>query len=204
MGYHTPVHTDRPPNSHRFDVFSPKLGRPLTLFSYPQLHQWLLLEAFPGVRTFCERPDYLDLQEGPPRLIDFWVQRLRLEAFLVLVDNDTPELTLAKAPRIPVSYITPKALARWAPLARNWQSMISYLTAQRRWFTEGDVETAAAQCNRPMTLGQFEQQLSSRDPAWTRAVLFAALAHGRVRAPSLRTTPWSLETRILPAAYDGC
>ena len=55
MTYQHPVHTTRPSKSHRFDFYSPKLGRPITLFSYPQLNQWTLLEAFPAIETFCER-----------------------------------------------------------------------------------------------------------------------------------------------------
>jgi hypothetical protein len=203
MDNHTPVHLDRPPNSHRFDVFSPKLNRPLTLFSYSQIHQWLLLEAFPSIRSFCERPDYLALKEGKPVLIDFWIQRPRREEFLVMVGNGTPALELATASPLRVCYITPNALERWATLARNWQSMIPYMAAQRRWFTQDDVVTVAAQCDRPMTLGQLENKLSPRDLSWTRACVFTALAQGRIQAPSLRKEPWSLDTLILPTVRHG-
>jgi hypothetical protein len=34
MAYITPLRLDRPPHSHRFDGFSPKLSRLLILFSF--------------------------------------------------------------------------------------------------------------------------------------------------------------------------
>lgn len=64
MVYQQPVHRARPGKSHRFDVYSPKLGRPLTLFSHNQLRQWTFLEAFPAIKTFNKRPATIELQNG--------------------------------------------------------------------------------------------------------------------------------------------
>ncbi len=38
MSYIKPLETERPACRDRFDAFSPKLGRPLTLFSYSQFN----------------------------------------------------------------------------------------------------------------------------------------------------------------------
>ena len=40
MTYDKPLQIDRPGYSHSFDVFSPKLGRPLTLYSQNQADLW--------------------------------------------------------------------------------------------------------------------------------------------------------------------
>jgi len=72
MVYSTPTITKRPPKSDRFDLFSPKLNRHITLFSYWQLQLWLILETFP----FCERPDFIELKNGKQQLIDFWLPQV--------------------------------------------------------------------------------------------------------------------------------
>lgn len=51
-----PAVMDRPPKAHRFDVFSPKLGRQVTLFGRDALDLWTTLEGSPQVLSFCERP----------------------------------------------------------------------------------------------------------------------------------------------------
>jgi hypothetical protein len=92
MRYIKPLETVRPARSDRFDAFSPKLGRPLTLFSYSQFQQWLLLEALPSVKAFCERPALLESEDQKPVLIDFWIQGTTAEFFLVIRDDGTPKL----------------------------------------------------------------------------------------------------------------
>lgn len=39
-------------------MFSPKIKRRLTLFSWDAHDAWLLLEADPTVQAFCERPTH--------------------------------------------------------------------------------------------------------------------------------------------------
>lgn len=46
----------RPFGAHRFDVFGPKVDRPLTLYGLNAFYLWLRLEAHSRVRTYCERP----------------------------------------------------------------------------------------------------------------------------------------------------
>jgi hypothetical protein len=49
----------RRPWQRRIEVYSPKIQRRLTLFSRDAHDAWLLLEADPEVRSFCERPAYV-------------------------------------------------------------------------------------------------------------------------------------------------
>lgn len=48
----------RPRGAHRFEVFSPKLGRRLTIYRRVVLDAWMLIESDPSVVTFSERPGW--------------------------------------------------------------------------------------------------------------------------------------------------
>ena len=96
MVYSTPTITKRPPKSDRFDLFSPKLNRHITLFSYWQLQLWLILETFPCINSFCERPNFIELKNGKQQLIDFWLLRVRSETLLVILNDGVSSFELAK------------------------------------------------------------------------------------------------------------
>jgi hypothetical protein len=72
--------------ARRFEAFSPKLARRLTLYRRPALEQWILLEANPTVVTFCERPGYVQL-DGHRRLADFWVRYVDWQELVLLDDS---------------------------------------------------------------------------------------------------------------------
>jgi hypothetical protein len=67
LHYERAVETKRPAGSRRIEIFSPKIKRWLKLFSWNTHDAWLLLEADPAVRAFCERPAHVD-GEGAPFL----------------------------------------------------------------------------------------------------------------------------------------
>ena len=70
--YTRPLPFVRRASDRRIEVFSPKLGRLLSLTSYAAWQLWLALEANPTASTFCERPAVI---EGAlRRTIDFWVR----------------------------------------------------------------------------------------------------------------------------------
>src|ERR1700739_677162 len=78
-----PVALARPRGARRFEAFSPKLARRLTLYTRPALEQWILLEANPAVATFCERPGYVQF-DGHQRLADFWVRYVGRQGLVIL------------------------------------------------------------------------------------------------------------------------
>jgi hypothetical protein len=51
-----PVALARPRGAHRFEAFSLKLARRVTLYRFVALKQWVILEASPAVEAFCENP----------------------------------------------------------------------------------------------------------------------------------------------------
>lgn len=199
MTYQHPVHSIRPSKSHRFDFYSPKLGRPITLFSYPQLNQWTLLEAFPAIKTFCERPDTLELEGGKQIVIDFWIQKSRNEAFVVIVKDNNPVLKVVGRPALRVAFVKQKSLDRWAIFANNWQSMLPYIVSHRKWCDDTETKRVASIVKRAITLNELENQITAHDSSFVRACVFRAIAKGQLRAPSLKQSLWQQSLLILPS-----
>ena len=85
------IDVERRPWQRRIEVYSPKLGRRVTYFSRTAYEAWLLLESDPTIKTFCERPAYLEDQAG--RLIDFWVSRGRQASFWQLATDKAEHVT---------------------------------------------------------------------------------------------------------------
>jgi hypothetical protein len=72
MQYTRAVPFSHPAGLRRIEVFSPNIGRRLSLGGYDAYRTWLVIETIPLIVTFCERPTYVD---GPSStVIDFWVQ----------------------------------------------------------------------------------------------------------------------------------
>lgn len=76
----------RPRGAHRYEAFSLKLSRRLTLYTRPSLEPWIVLEANPAVVTFCERPRYVQF-DGHQLLADFWVRYVDRQDVVVLYDS---------------------------------------------------------------------------------------------------------------------
>jgi hypothetical protein len=96
LHYERAVETKRPAGSRRIEVFSPKIKHRLTLFSWNTHDAWLLLEADPTVRAFCERPAYVDGEAG--RVLDFWVgQGSGRAKFLMLSTEDSDAKSLPQS-----------------------------------------------------------------------------------------------------------
>src|SRR5437868_3617593 len=95
-----PVKVARPPYLHRYELFSPKINRRLTLFSWNAVLQWILIESDAAIEGFCERPGLAPVR-GDWLLVDFWVLRNGQSEFLLL--QDAPRLDAIRvAPRIDV------------------------------------------------------------------------------------------------------
>lgn len=65
-----PLTLPRPRGAHRYDVFSPKLGRRMTLCRRSAFEAWPMLEADPAANTFFERPGFMAV-DGQHRVADF-------------------------------------------------------------------------------------------------------------------------------------
>jgi hypothetical protein len=93
--YEKPLKVSRRPWQRRIEVYNPKVKRWLTLFSRAAHDAWLLLEADPAVKGFCERP--VHVQGGAGRLIDFWVSSGRHAKSWVLSSSESEDPALPKS-----------------------------------------------------------------------------------------------------------
>ena len=192
-----PITVDRPANSHRYDAFSPKLDRGLTLFSRRHVDYWILLEVDPDVRSFCERPAELpSYGTSKKRLVDFSVERKGVVEYVLLVDAvpDAHEFIVPDGCQL--RFVEFATLHERAIFIANWRSMLPYITTYRRWLKKADLKRTVAHSDRSMPLAELQALVSRTDPGNARALIFAAILKGLLRAPSLHLIQWDLSTVI--------
>lgn len=132
LSYEKPIEISRRPWQRRIEVYSPKLKRRLTLFSWAAHDAWLLLEADPAVKVFCERPAYVE--GGAGRLIDFWVSRGRHAKFWVLWSSELEKPALPRS----VQGVALRILRRADLVAldrriHNWSQILPYRVSFARY-----------------------------------------------------------------------
>ena len=156
LHYERAVETKRPAGSRRIEIFSPKIKRRLTLFSWNTHDAWLLLEADPTVRAFCERPAYVDAEAG--RVLDFWVDQGsgRAKFLVVSMEDADAKITAAERPwRQTASVATPRhdcVRAAYRELGADRAVPDEFHAARRSTFAERSVralgEAAPSGANR--------------------------------------------------------
>jgi hypothetical protein len=193
LTFETPIEMSRRPWQRRIEVYSPKLKRRLTLFSWAAHDAWLLLEADSAVKVFCERPAYLEGAAG--RLIDFWVNSGRHAKFWVLSSAESEKAPLPKS----VQGVTLRIVRRADLMAlerriQNWSQIVPYRVSFRR-FPNARLQTDIFnRLEKPHRLERLEAAFHPLDVATVRAALFELLGTGKIIAPDLDTTPLGLTT----------
>jgi len=137
--YSTPSAFSRPSWRRRIEVFSPKIGRRLSLGSYDAYRTWLVIEANPSITTFCERPALVEGTSGA--VIDFWVQLRGAPAGeFWLIEPRRPrlpptessdyelELMPSRLHGLPTRQILQADLSSWDVPIANWGRIVPYLT----------------------------------------------------------------------------
>ncbi len=183
-----PVAVSRPQFSHRFEAYSPKLSRRITLFSWASVQLWTLLEAEPAVESFCERPGLIS-NEGEWRLADFWVRRDgQPEIWLI------PDLVLTPvghAHQIVGSQTgclrnaDPDFFAERAMLIRNWQIILPYVVSNRREISAAQRRRILQRCKRWQALVDIERVELPADPIVSRTTAFELTRRGELVAEDL-------------------
>ncbi|KUZ71671.1 hypothetical protein [Burkholderia ubonensis] len=109
---------------------APKLARCVAFYRRPALEQWLMIEADPGARTFCERPGCVML-DGQRYLADFWVryddhqELIALSYPMAMPDGKVPAVIANTAAPVTVRRIglaEPAASRMWV---ENWQRIFT-------------------------------------------------------------------------------
>lgn len=204
MPYTRPVPFSRPSGRRRIEVFSPKIGRRLSLGSYDASRTWLVIEANPHIVTFCERPTYVDGPRGP--VIDFWVQLRGAPAgeFWMVEGTLRPasqgDGPLPEHPShlhdLAVRYISRADLIAWTVPLANWARITPYLVSHRRYRDALLEQQIMAFLNEDESLDTVLAHFPKRDEATVQAALFQLLAEGRVVSADLACEPMDGSTRF--------
>lgn len=209
--YTRPLPFVRRASDRRLEVFSPKLGRRLSLTSYAAWQLWLALEANPAASMFCERPAFID--GAPRRTIDFWVRFNRQggDEFWLLDDaeesaDDTASTkaaehsacdAFAKEVRGTALRLIPRRnLRAWSTPVANWAQMVPYLVTWRRFADPLLAQSIVVYLGQSRTLDDILERFTDYDRAMTEAALYSLVANGRVLSPDLATSPLSGSTRF--------
>ncbi|MFZ6659085.1 hypothetical protein [Undibacterium sp. TJN19] len=186
----------RPFQSHRYDVFAPKLNRNLTLFGLTSVDVWITLEADPEVILYCERPLLLP-DTKPKRVIDFWVKRQTSEEFLFVLrpselsaglrspDSIPAFRRWAKANQLSIKYLDPADISNQKVLLANWGRILRDLGAFGRHLPAELADRVITSLKRGVSLQVLEQRLPEVDPILVRVAAFALLHRGRAICKSL-------------------
>ena len=197
-----PVAVGRPPFRHRYEVFSPKLERRITLFSWDAVLVWTLIEGVPEITRFCERPGVLHDQKRW-RLADFWVEHTGQSEYWLLPDSKLP--IIGGAPRIDaeaaphIQHVSPDHLKQHALFIRNWQSALPYVISNRRWMSAQQCDRITTFCREERLLVDIERSELPADPIITRTTVFDLVRRGALRSEDMYRRPLSAASRFIAA-----
>lgn len=200
---HQPIVLARPRGAHRFEAFSLKLTRRVTLYRHAAVEQWVMLETDPNVEAFCERPGFVIIG-GKKILADFWVRYAGREELVILRDGNREDDPMSKSPAIDmeglsIRWVEPAELMASNEWINNWRSMLPCVVANRGLLARSLSDSIVRLLSQPQRLADIERQLSTGDPLLVRASVFNLLREGRVSAPELHTQPLSLRTTFVVA-----
>jgi hypothetical protein len=191
--YEKPIEISRRPWQRRIEVYSPKLKRRVTLFSWAAHDAWLLLEADPAVKVFCERPAYLE--GGAGRLIDFWVSRGRNARFWILSPAKPEKLAIPKSAHgVSVQVMRRADLMAFDRRIENWSQILPYRVSFARYPDGRLQKDIFDRLEKAHRLERLEAAFHPLDVATVRAALFELLATGKIIAPDLDSKPLGLTT----------
>jgi len=196
----------------RIEVFSPKLGRRLSLGNYDAFRTWLVIEANPAIESFTERPAHVD---GPgSAVIDFWVKLRNVpsgEFWFIEGRRRSPDVAttataaveLTSPPALPavlhkqaVRVVRQTDLQAWSVPIGNWSRIIPYLVSHRRFRDPLLEQSIVVYLGEPRTMDAVLERFATSDPTSVEAALFALLAGGRVVSPDLAVSPLGGATRF--------
>ena len=195
-------------SQRRIEVFSPKLGRRLSLSSYGAWQLWLALEANPMVSDFCERPAFVDTSGR--RSIDFWVRLRPGGGEFWLLDHangneqhddaagataqDDGAAHVEQLHGLPLRRIARGDLLGWSTPVSNWARIIPYLVTWRRFPDAVLAQSIVGYLGRTHTLDDILAHFGDHDLPLVEAGLYSVVADGRVLSPDLATSPLGGDT----------
>lgn len=207
--FRRPLALPRAGARRRIEVFSPKLGRRVSLGSYGAYRTWLVIEANPAIETFIERP--APVRERGGALLDFWVRLSESnEGEFWLIERDRSARTGAQqageggeqdappsaAHGLPVRQVRQADLLAWAVPISNWARIVPDLVAHRRYRDALLEQKIVVYLGSERTLDEVLREFGDCDSTSTQAALFFLVAGGRVVSNDLAVAPLGGRTRF--------
>ena len=201
--YHQPADGHRPYGAHRFDVYSLKARRRLTLFGRGPLGLWVQLEADPTVVNLCERPLVVP-DSSPHRVVDFWARGQGFDRLIFLIRGDDP-ISRAKREAQLAGFRIWAADAGCTIEERpalenangqnfwldNWIVMLQYCGSYASSLGQDYLERIGRLIDAPTSLGKLIEVAAHDgacdDPDIVRAAIYEFVRQGRARIPGLES-----------------
>lgn len=192
----------RPRGAHRFEVFSPKLSRRLTIYRRVVLDAWMLIESDPSVVTFSERPGMVLIGERCHQ-VAFSVRYADKAELLIAADSpgdeDADVRDTIDTSALPVRFIPHVELVTARTWIDNWHRMLPSIVATQGLISRSLLTGIERFANKPQQLVTIEREFSTGDPTVVRAATFRLLHEGRLTAPDLHVASLSLLTPFVMA-----
>lgn len=205
--YDLPADNRRPHGSYRFDVYSLKAGRRMTLFGKAALCLFIDLESDFEVSAVCERPLVIP-DTKPQRIVDFWGMRGGVPTFYLLTkSSEVWEKEKAK-----LAYTE---FHKWVSDCKgklvevlvddfdkrrthydNWSLVLQHLISHRGQVSDKLVEQCENIMPATWKLRDFENHLRDVDAMLVRAAVFSLLADGKLVCPTIGTLPITHTTEV--------
>lgn len=194
--YDQPESIKRPHKSFRFDVFSLKAGRRMTLYGKPTVSQFIELEADPDVTAICERPLMIP-ELKPAKCVDFWALRGERPHFYLLLNKagaweaEKPKRAIedfrkwVKGENGLLHEVVAEVFHDRRTQHANWTAILQHLVAHRGQVTPILLERLAVELPSRFTLFQAEALFTNVDAMLVRAAVFTLLANGSLRCPTI-------------------
>jgi TnsA-like endonuclease N terminal len=187
-----------------WQVYSPKIGRTVKLYSDLEYHHWILVEATPEIVTFCEQPVRMQSRvDGRDRAsyADMWVQwrdgteqyrELKYAKDMAQVDRNpslsrqlTVQAAWCKRHDVEHVVVTDEAVFANKLLLRNWRLILSVLTNAKG----ADLRNIQAEIQKivdshgTISLGEARAVLSGPSETIFQAAAFDLIQRGTLKAP---------------------
>ena len=203
MSMPVPLPVRRLPRQTLHHAWAPKLRRPVLFSSAIQLRLWIMLEAHPGVTSYCERPAR-SVEAVTEPLADFWVMRDGREQWLSVGGNageqadahDQQTAAQTSQSAVDVELISEKEVERHRVWIQNWMSLLPYLATGEHLIDPTLLVNIIHFFDRPATIDEAEQHFSRLDPVLVRTAIISALHGGQLISPDLTTLAFSRHIRV--------
>lgn len=204
LSFKTPLAIKRPFGKDRYEVWSPKLSRRLTLYSELNLYCWVLIEGNPSIQRFCERPYAIQLF-GKKSTVDFWTSGDVGDQFIFITPDETPSkleqeifsqksfVSWAQDGAIDIKIISKESIRNKNTEICNWSLMIRHLSANHALISE-DMSRKIQRmiiAGGEVTLQEILDTLNSDDPVVVKAAAFQLLHCGKAKCRDLASNPLS-------------